>query len=150
VSWNKLLSTWFGVGLAPLMPGTVASLVAAPIAWPIAFVFGHWILLPLGLVLGLAAVPISGAYVRECGRGDPSECVIDEVAGQWIACAFAPATLSSFVLAFLLFRFFDVTKIWPISVAEKLEGGVGIVADDIVAGSIAGLIMLLLSLAGYL
>ena len=150
MSWSKLLATWFGAGLAPFAPGTAGSLVAALIAWPIALVFGHWALLPLGLVLGLAAVPISGAYARECSRGDPSECVIDEVAGQWIACAFAPATLLSFLLAFLLFRFFDITKIWPISAAEKFEGGLGIVADDIVAGIIAGLIMLLLVYAGYL
>ncbi len=150
MSWSKLLATWFGVGLAPFAPGTVASVVAALIAWPIALVFGHWMLLWLGLALGLAAIPISSAYARRCGREDPSECVIDEVAGQWIACAFAPATLLSFVLAFAFFRYFDITKPWPISAAEKLKGGLGIMADDIVAGIIAGLIMLLFVHAGYL
>lgn len=150
MSFNKLLSTWFGVGLVPFAPGTVASLVAALIAWPIALFYGHWALLPLGLGLGLLAIPISNGYARESGRGDPSECVIDEVAGQWIACAFSPLSLWGFVLAFALFRYFDIRKPWPISRMEKLHGGLGIVADDVVAGAIAGAIVLLFVNAGYL
>ena len=107
-------------------------------------------MLPLGLGLGLLAIPISSGYARECGSGDPSECVIDEVAGQWIACAFAPLSLWGFVLAFVLFRYFDIRKPWPISRLEKLNGGLGIMADDVAAGAIAGLIVLLFVNAGYL
>jgi phosphatidylglycerophosphatase A len=83
-------------------------------------------------------------YVREHGVSDPSECVIDEVAGQFIACAFAPRTLLGFTLAFLLFRVMDILKPWPIYLAERLPGGLGIVADDIIAGVFAGLIILIL------
>ena len=150
MSFNKLLSTWFGVGLVPYAPGTAASFVAALIAWPIAVLYGHWALLPLGLGLGLLAIPISNSYARECGNGDPSECVIDEVAGQWIACAFASVTPLGFVAAFALFRYFDIRKPWPISKAGQLKGGLGIVADDIVAGIIAGLIVAMFVNAGYL
>jgi phosphatidylglycerophosphatase A len=134
----------------PYAPGTAASLVAALAAWPIATAFGHWVLLGFGLAVGLVAIPIADAYARECGRGDPSECVIDELAGQWIALAFAPPSLFGFALAFALFRYLDIRKLWPVSEVEKLKGGLGIVADDVVAGLIAGLIVLIFVSAGYL
>ncbi|MDE2492798.1 MAG: phosphatidylglycerophosphatase A [Alphaproteobacteria bacterium] len=133
----------FGIGRAPLAPGTAASLVATLIAWPITFFAGHWALLLLGVAVGLAAVPVADRYAHECGRDDPSECVIDELAGQWLTCAFAPLSLWGFTLAFLAFRLFDTTKLWPVSAAERLSGGVGIVADDIVAGLLGGVVVLL-------
>jgi len=83
-------------------------------------------------------------YARERGVADPSECVIDEVAGQFIACAFAPPTIVGFIIAFLLFRALDIFKPWPIYLAERLPGGLGIVADDVVAGVISGLIIVIL------
>ncbi len=132
----------FGVGRVPLMPGTAASAVALPFAWLIATAFGPVALLLAAVAVGLLAIPISGAYARETGREDPSDCVIDELAGQWLACACAPLTLWGFALAFLLFRLFDMTKLWPVSAAEELKGGWGIVADDMVAGGLAGVIVL--------
>ena len=150
MSVHTSIATLFGIGRMPYMPGTAGSLAAALLAWPIALFLGHWALLPLGLGVGAIGVWASGAYERECGREDPSECVIDEVAGQWLALAFAPVTWQGFVLAFVLFRFFDMTKPWPISAAEKLKGGLGIVADDIVAGVAAGLVVLLFIYGGYL
>ncbi len=85
------------------------------------------------------------AYSRERGMTDPSECVIDEVAGQFIACAFAPRTWIGYALAFVLFRALDIFKPWPIGAAERLPGGLGIMADDIVAGVLAGLLILILA-----
>jgi len=100
------------------------------------------------LVLGIFALALGGwaaeHYVRETGRADPSECVIDEVAGQFVACAFAPRALLGFTLAFLLFRMFDIFKPWPIGLAERLHGGLGIMADDIVAGVAAGALIVIL------
>ena len=150
MNWIKLLATLFGIGRLPYAPGTAASLVAALAAWPIAAAYGHWVLLGLGLAVGLVAILVAGTYAHECDRDDPSECVIDELAGQWIALAFAPPTLLRFALAFALFRYLDIRKLWPVSEAEKLKGGLGIVADDIVAGLIAGLIVLLFVNGGYL
>jgi len=144
------LATLFGIGRAPGTPGTVASLVALPFAWIVTAVFGPLTLLALSIAVGLLAVPISSTYERESRREDPSDCVIDELAGQWLACAFAPLTLWGFALAFLLFRLFDMTKLWPVSAAEKLKGGLGIVADDMVAGAIAGVIVMLLLHFGFL
>jgi phosphatidylglycerophosphatase A len=150
MNWAKHLATLFGIGRLPYAPGTAASLVAVLAGWPIAVVYGHWALLGLGLAAGLVAIPIAGAYARQSGRDDPPECVIDEVAGQWIALAFVPPTLLSFALGFAFFRYLDIRKLWPVSETEKLKGGLGIVADDVAAGLIAGLFVLIFVNAGYL
>jgi phosphatidylglycerophosphatase A len=87
-----------------------------------------------------------GVHARKVGLYDPSECVIDEVAGQWIA--LIPIALMGhardwrhYGLAFLLFRLFDIWKPWPISAAERLPGGLGVMMDDIVAGFAAALLL---------
>jgi phosphatidylglycerophosphatase A len=137
------LSTLFGVGRAPYAGGTVASLVALPFAWLIMAQSNAAVL----LVASLAALGIGiwscNVYVRATGKDDPSECVIDELAGQWLACAFAPLSLWGFALAFILFRLFDIAKPWPISVIERLPGGLGVMMDDMLAGLFAGLLVLL-------
>jgi phosphatidylglycerophosphatase A len=138
----EYISTLFGIGRAPVS-GTVASLVSLPFAWIILLHGG-------GSVLGVASVIAlgigiwaCGAYVRASGKDDPSECVIDELAGQWLACAFAPLSLWGFALAFILFRLFDIAKPWPISAMERLPGGYGVMMDDMLAGLVAGLLVLL-------
>jgi phosphatidylglycerophosphatase A len=99
----------------------------------------------LVLFAGIGTMAIGGwaaeHYARERGVADPSECVIDEVAGQFLACAFAPRTLIGYALAFLLFRALDIWKPWPIGAAERLHGGLGIVADDVLAGVLSGLVL---------
>jgi phosphatidylglycerophosphatase A len=137
----ELIATVLGVGRAPFAPGTVASVVALPFAW---LILRHGDVTLLGAattVATLAGIWACDVYVKDTGREDPSECVIDEVAGQWIACAFAPVSLAGFALAFVLFRLFDITKLWPISAAEKLRGGLGVMADDLVAGLFAGILV---------
>ncbi len=145
------IATLFGVGFAPAAPGTVASIVALPCAWAISYFFGRFALLfaaVLAVVLGAWACEL---YAHAKGQHDPSECVVDELAGQWIACAFAPVGLLGYGLAFLLFRVFDILKPWPISLAEKeLPGGVGIMADDVVAAVFAGIILLILGQLGFI
>lgn len=138
------IATLGGLGRVRPAPGTLASFITLIAAWGIAQAGG-----PPGVLLaGIAAMAIGGwaaeLYVRERGVDDPSECVIDEVAGQFIACAFAPRKLLAYALAFLLFRGLDVLKPWPIGAAERLPGGIGIVADDVVAGVLAGLVIVLL------
>lgn len=135
-----MVATFFGIGRIKPAPGTVASAVALPFAWMIAASLGHVGLLIAGLIVGFGAIPFCTAYARMVGREDPSECVIDEVAGQFLACAFAPLTLKAYGFAFVLFRLFDIAKPWPISAAERLKGGLGIMADDILAGLVAAAI----------
>jgi phosphatidylglycerophosphatase A len=130
----KLLATFFGIGLFPLAPGTLASAVAAlafkfalhDLAWPL-----YLILLVLLFFAGTAASAIHAAAL---GRPDPGRIVVDEVCGQLLALAFLPAAWAPVAVSFVLFRFFDIIKPGPIRRLEKLPGGWGIMADDIGAG----------------
>ena len=129
-----LLSTVFGVGYVRFAPGTLASAVALPLAWLISWKLGPVALAQASVAAYLIGVWSTGSYAARTNQEDPSECVIDEVAGQWLACAAAPLSLGGFVLAFVFFRFFDITKLWPVSLGEKLPGGWGIMTDDMIAG----------------
>lgn len=142
-------ATLFGIGHSPVAPGTVASIVALPIAWIVMSVGGPIALLSLCLAVSAIGLYTCDVYAKEKGAHDPSECVIDELAGQFLACALAPLSLPGFALAFLLFRLFDISKLWPISAAERLRGGLGIMADDLVAGLIAGAIVAVFATAGF-
>jgi phosphatidylglycerophosphatase A len=143
-------ATLFGIGRMPFAPGTAASFIATIVAVPIAFFLGAKALFVLAIATALFGIWVSGAYERATDRHDPQDCVIDEAAGQWLACAFAPLSPVGYALAFVLFRLFDVAKPWPISKAEHLKGGVGIVADDMLAGLIAGVVVYLFSFSGFL
>jgi phosphatidylglycerophosphatase A len=145
-----LIATFFGIGRFPFMPGTVASAAAAALAWPVAALLGPWSLAPLGFAVGIAGISVCDAYARARGELDPSSCVIDEVAGQWIALSVAPLSLPGFLAGFVFFRLFDILKIWPANRAERLPGGLGIMADDIVAGVMAAAAVLLLVRFGAL
>jgi phosphatidylglycerophosphatase A len=130
----KVLATFFGIGLVPVLPGTAASA-----ATTLLFVF---LLRGLGgpsYVLLVAALFFAGAAVSKItadamGRPDPGRVVIDEVCGQLIALAYLPSGWVPAGLAFALFRFFDIIKPWPIRRLERLPGGWGIMADDVGAG----------------
>jgi phosphatidylglycerophosphatase A len=147
---TEQLATLFGIGRVPYAPGTAASLAAAIVAWPVSVIAGPVALGALSLAAALYAIKVSGDYARDSGREDPHDCVIDELAGQWLACALAPTSWLGYALAFLLFRLFDMAKPWPVSAAENLKGGLGIVADDMVAGLIGGGVVMLLWRSGFL
>jgi phosphatidylglycerophosphatase A len=141
VSLTTLLATWFGVGYLKPASGTWASVVALPLAWLIVWKLGPLALVAASLVAYAVGVWSTGIYEARSGISDPSECVIDEVAGQWLACAAAPLTPIAFVLAFLLFRLFDITKLWPVSLGEELPGGWGVMTDDMIAGAMAAVLV---------
>lgn len=143
------IATVLGVGRSPAAPGTAGSIVALPFAWLIAALWGRFaLMLAVILVLGLGAWACE-IYARASGKDDPSECVIDEVAGQWIVCAFAPLSIAAYFLAFILFRIFDITKPWPIRLVERrVPGGLGIMADDVVAALMGSIILVLLGHLG--
>ena len=141
---SEILATWFGCGYSPVAPGTAGSLAAVALAWAAV----HWLGWP-GWAFGLAAAALvlpaaraSGAFARRVGREDPSQVVVDEVAGQWIAIAGATAlNWKSWIAAFLLFRLFDIVKPPPVRQAESLPGGYGIMADDVAAGLYGALVL---------
>jgi phosphatidylglycerophosphatase A len=134
---HVLLATWFGCGYSPVAPGTAGSAAGILIAWLLISKAGLsplW-LIPLTAVMTAPAIWAAGATARDVGREDPGLVVIDEVLGQWVtAAAIVHVAWQSYVLAFVLFRIFDITKPWPIRKLERLQGGLGIVADDLLAG----------------
>jgi phosphatidylglycerophosphatase A len=136
-----VLSTWFGVGFLRPAPGTIASVVALPFAWLILWNLGPVALAAASTAAYLVGAWSTGVYAARTGGDDPSECVIDEVAGQWLACAAAPLTPLGFAIALALFRVFDITKLWPVSLGERLRGGWGIMTDDMIAGTLSAIII---------
>ena len=131
-------------GLSPVAPGTCGSLVAIPLA-PFIFmplpIWGRLLLLLALLVSGTIA---SGRAETLLQQKDPSEVVIDEVLGQWITCLpFASLGFWEYAAAFGLFRFFDITKPWPIRRLENLGNGFGVMVDDAMAGVYAMLCLAL-------
>ena len=117
-SWGSLFGVVTGFGLASLSSGLLE------IAILLAIIFGT-----------IAA----NHHQSETGSKDASEVVIDEVAGQWIALLVIPLDWRWALAAFVLFRLFDITKIGPIGMVEKWPGGVGVLADDVIAGVFAAL-----------
>jgi phosphatidylglycerophosphatase A len=144
--WAWIVGTFFGIGYIGLGPGTWASLAAA-VLWFLAARAAHLSTAELALSTAVAAVaaisigiPAASVVERESGGIDPGQVVIDEVAGQWIALAASPVDVWHALLAFALFRFFDIVKPWPARQLERLHGGAGIVMDDVAAGIYALLI----------
>jgi phosphatidylglycerophosphatase A len=131
---SRVLATFFGVGLFPLIPGTAASAVAALAFRLVLHGLPGPVYALLVAVLFFLGVAASAVYAAELGSPDPGRIVIDEVCGQLVALAFLPAAWLPVALAFALFRFFDIIKPWPVRKLERLPGGWGIMADDLGAG----------------
>jgi phosphatidylglycerophosphatase A len=140
----RWLATWFGCGYSRVAPGTVGTLGALPLAYALHTlgIVPYWIATLLITALGVWA---SGAHAAELGKEDPSEVVIDEVAGVLIAIGLASGldfrvSLGGVAVAVLLFRLFDIWKPGPIDSVQSLPKGFGVMADDVLAGIAAGLI----------
>ncbi len=134
-SWNSFIATWFGSGNSPIAPGTMGSLAAIPIAYMIHNVFNGMVLAVMSLLIFILGVWVSELYMSLNNKqDDPKEIVIDEVAGQWLLLSVMPVNLYGYFLGFVLFRFFDILKPWPISWVDKnMKGGLGVMFDDMVA-----------------
>lgn len=134
-----LFAQWFGSGLSPVAPGTVGALATLPLYFLLREVPAseYWLVVTL---ITLAGVVASEYAARALGEDDPSSVVIDEVAGVLIALGLVrggPIWIEA--AAWLLFRLFDITKPGVIDRAQYLEpAGVGIMADDVLAGFVAG------------
>jgi phosphatidylglycerophosphatase A len=137
----RFIAAGFGTGYAPIAAGTVASFAAV--------VSGAGLLQASPAALAVAALlATAGGYVavRRAGvEGDPGWVVIDEFAGQWITLlALARPTVPGLIAAFLLFRLFDITKLGPVGWADRQHGAFGIMADDVIAGIVAAIALILL------
>ena len=133
---SEWIATCFKVGYLPLAPGTWGSIFAILLWWIFIkdlnlYVFG--VVIVLFFIIGIVT---SNIVINELDDNDPSHIIIDELVGQWLALLFLPKGLINIAIAFILFRFFDIIKPWPISVIEKLPKGLGVMSDDLIAGFI--------------
>ena len=141
---SRVIATWVGCGYLPVAPGTAGSLAALAIA----IALDEWAGLPAWCFAVLAAIGFAPAVwaatetERALRMKDPGIVVVDEVIGQWIAIAGAhPVNWKSYLGAFALFRLFDIWKPPPVRQLEALPEGLGIVADDAMAGVYAALVL---------
>jgi phosphatidylglycerophosphatase A len=140
----RVLATWFGCGYSPIGPGTAGSLGALLVAWPLRHQ-PQWFFILLALIFLAPAIWSASSTALQVGKKDPQIVVIDEVVGQWIALAgvltYSPI---AWLIAFGLFRGFDIWKPWPVRRLERLPSGTGIVMDDVMAGIYAALVLYLI------
>ena len=132
-----LLAFGFGSGATPKAPGTWGTLAAVLIYWPLSQLSPEHYLLML-LVTSVMGIYICGQTARDLGVHDHGSIVWDEFVGFWITMFAAPVGWVWVVVGFVLFRFFDIIKPWPISWIDKnITGGFGIMLDDVIAGVMA-------------
>ncbi len=131
------LALGFGTGLAPVAPGTFGSLAAFPLFWfmqPLSY----GIYLGLVLLFAILGIWLCDRTARDFGVHDHGAIVWDEVVGMLIAMFALPTDWRWYLAAFLLFRFFDILKPWPIKwLDRRVGGGFGIMIDDVLAGLFA-------------
>jgi len=138
---SGFLAFGFGSGLSPFAPGTMGTLVAVPFIFALKALGnpGFWIAL---LLLFLLGVYLCGSVSRKLGVHDHGGIVWDEMVGYWLSAAFVPLQWPWLLAAFLLFRFFDILKPWPIrQLDKKVSGGFGIMIDDVVAALFTVLVL---------
>lgn len=150
----KYVVTVGGIGLVPVAPGTVGSVAAVLLAWGLHWLGSFPLLLIATVLVTVAGVWATSRYTAQPGIShDPSEVVIDEVAGQWIALLplswglWAAGSAAhvfpwpGWVSAFLLFRLFDIWKPGPIGWADRRGDALGVMLDDVIAGAFAAVIV---------
>ncbi len=137
------VGTFLFIGKIPIGPGTIAGFIFVAaihfLELSSSFVFTFI------LTATIVGVWVSSYYQEKSKKEDPGEIVIDEVVGTGIAVMFHSFTPQVLLLGFFFFRFFDIVKPWPVKTFERLPGGIGIMADDIVAGVMANILLTFLS-----
>ena len=149
------VATVFGIGYLPTGPGTWASAVTIPLAWGLHWTGGFWLMAAAAAAITVAGFWATSRYIDGRADKDPSEIVVDEVAGMLIAllpfsfmlgqAGVAPQVFPwpGWVLGFLIFRFFDIVKPPPVGWADRLPGTLGVMLDDLLAGLLTGVVSLL-------
>ena len=150
-SFAVLVATAGGAGRVPIAPGTAGSAVGLALYLLSRNAPGIW---QVGLCLAVIVLGTwaSGVAAREFGSKDPGAVVIDEVAGQLVTLLLIPLNVAGAVAGFFIFRLFDIIKPWPANRLESLPGGLGVMADDLMAALYGNLVLRLAVFAfpGYL
>lgn len=139
-----LIATFFGVGYSSFIPGTMGTLAAVPLGY-LVMGCGAPALWATTAVVSAAGIWAAGRYCELTGRHDNQRIVIDEVAGFLLTLSLVPRTPWNLALAFLLFRLLDIAKPWPIRLVDRrVKGGIGVMADDLLAGAVGAVALRLL------
>lgn len=151
MNWPRAVATFGGIGLIPFAPGSWGSAAAIPLAWGLHYLGGFWLMGAATLAITAVGWIATARYLD--GRAeDPSEVVIDEVAGMMVALWPLSAGLTwmgtephvwpwpGWTLGFLLFRLLDIVKPPPVGWADRIEGPTGVMLDDLVAGAITAVL----------
>ncbi|WFE76353.1 phosphatidylglycerophosphatase A [Roseinatronobacter sp. S2] len=157
---TRLIATFFGAGLLRPAPGTWGTVAALPVAWGLHVLGGFWL-----LALATALVFLLGWWVtiqetRGMADPDPSEIVIDEVAGMWLALwpvsigammqgVAVSALWPGWIVAFIAFRAFDILKPGPVGWADRLHTPLGVMLDDMIAGAFAAVVVIVLAVLAH-
>ena len=147
-----IIASTFYIGYLPIASGTFGSLGAVAFIFTIANCINinhFWISILGGIITLLLGVISSEKVITYYKEDDPSYIVIDEWCGMFLSFLFIPITFVSCILAFFIFRFFDIVKVWPASIFDKSEGSWAIMLDDVVAGIYTAISMLLIHLLYY-
>ncbi len=152
---DYIISTFFYCGYFPFAPGTFTSFIASIIAYIVLFFYGLKGILFFFLVSTIAGFISAGRVAEMEGEKDPAIIVIDEVSGVltsiFIAGFYIKTIFLNVLLSFVIFRFFDILKPYPVKRFERINGSGGIMLDDIVAGILAGMVIVALKLlSGYI
>jgi len=139
-----LIGTFGFTGFFPIAPATFACFVFVLIYYLVPG--GEWLVNPIvALVTLVVSVPISTQLERRFGH-DAGRIVIDEVVGMQVILVAASPTVAGIILAFFLFRFFDISKIFPAGRSQKLPRGYGVVADDFIAGIYSRIVLVIVAM----
>jgi len=147
INFNTIFVSVFGIGFIPIASGTFGSLAGLLIGYILYLINFNlfFIIIPLLFIFGVIA---SNTYQKQTGEKDSSVIVIDEVVGQLIAMIFVVDNLTLVLCSFIIFRIFDIFKPWPASYADKkMDGGLGVMLDDVFAGIYAAIVIYLI---GYI
>lgn len=144
------LAFGFGSGLTKKAPGTFGTLAAIPVYW--LFVQADLLVYSLlTLIVTVVGIGICGIAAEKLGEHDFGGIVWDEIAGFIITMWLVPFTWQTVIVGFILFRFFDILKPWPIKwLDQQVHGGLGIMLDDVLAGIFAGSLLLLFVDLGWI
>ena len=140
------IASWFGSGFAPKAPGTVGSLAALPLIWPLLYFSPLWLVAVVTIFLFLAGTWAAGVAGQAWGKVDHGSIVIDEVVGMILAVSIPFYLLGQWAdlptvaaVSFVTFRCFDIAKPWPVSLIDRhMKTGMGVMLDDVAAGLYAG------------
>ncbi len=137
--FEKFIGSGFYTGYFPIASGTVGS-AAAILIYLIPGFENFYIIIPAAILMAVYGIYIGTKFEKEYGK-DPAQCTIDEVVGTWISLIALPKTFWVILVSFLLWRILDIIKPPPARNLERLNGGLGIMIDDVVSGIYTLLIM---------